>query len=114
MTDGTQDVIITVRGTDKNQCYMGKIDVANGRMTLPLYVQKEDGSFALASSLGKTIDPEFTTATSVEDRLTISDGMSISFRTSDGEYVRLFFYKFLNEKPKAYKVAPSPSQLIKN
>lgn len=114
VTDGTQEVIITIRGQNSNQCYLGKIEVANGKIKLPLWVQKDDGSFETFGSSGKKLDPEFASSTSEDDLLAITDGMSISFRTTDQEYGRLFFYKFVNDKPKANKVAPSPSALIKN
>lgn len=114
VSDGTQEVIITLRRSDKSVCYLGKIDVAGGKMKLPLWVQKEDGSFDTFGAMGKKLDPEFAATTSEEDLLAITDGMSISFRTNEQEYGRLFFYKFLNDKPKANKTAPSPSSLIKN
>lgn len=114
VTDGTQEVIITLRRSDKTFCFIGKVDVVGGKIKLPLWVQKEDGSFDTFAATGKKLDPEFASATSEEDLLTITDGMSISFRTNEQEYGRLFFYKFLNDKPKANKAAPSPSSLIKN
>lgn len=112
VTDGTQEVIITLRRTDRSVCYMGKIEVANGKVKPPLWVQKEDGTFETFAAMGKKLDPEFTTNMTEDDLFTITDGMTISFRTSDQEYGRLFFYKFLNDKPKANKKAPSPSELI--
>lgn len=111
--DGTQEVIITLRRSDKSLCYMGKIDVVGGKMKLPLWVQKDDGTFETFAATGKKLDPEFQATTSEEDLLAITDGMSISFRTNEQEYGRLFFYKFLNDKPKANKIAPSPAALIK-
>jgi hypothetical protein len=114
VSDGTQEVIITLRRSDKSVCYMGKIEVVGGKMKLPLWVQKEDGSFDTFGAMGKKLDPEFASTTSEDDLLSITDGMSISFRTNEQEYGRLFFYKFLNDKPKANKSAPSPSSLIKN
>jgi hypothetical protein len=114
VSDGTQEVIITLRRSDKSVCYMGKIEVAGGKMKLPLWVQKEDGTFDTFAAMGKKLDPEFQATTSEDDLLAITDGMSISFRTNEQEYGRLFFYKFLNDKPKANKTAPSPSSLIKN
>lgn len=115
--DGTQEVIISIRNnTDgTSQCYMGKVEVAGGKMVLPLWVQKEDGSFDTFGRVsGKNLDPGFQHSLTQDELLAVSDGMSISFRTSDMEFGRLFFYKFLNDKPKALKAAPSPSALIKN
>ena len=112
--DGAQECIITLRRQEKTVCFMGKIDVAGGKVKPPLWVQKEDGSYETFAAMGKKLDPEFTANLSEDDIFAITDGMSISFRTSEQEYGRLFFYKFLNDKPKANKVAPSPSALIKN
>lgn len=115
--DGTQEVIITLRNNNDgtSQCYMGKVDVAGGKIVLPLWVQKADGSFDTFGAIsGKKLDPGFTSSMSEDELLAVKDGMSISFRTSDMEFGRLFFYKFLEDKPKALKVAPSPSALIKN
>ncbi len=111
--DGTQEVIITLRRQDKTVCYMGKVDVAGGKIKPPLWVLKEDGSYETFAAMGKKLDPEFQSSMSEEDLLAITEGSSISFRTAEQEYGRLFFYKFLNDKPKANKVAPSPSELIK-
>lgn len=116
VTDGTQEVVITVRnnhdGTSK--CYMGKVEVAGGKIKPPLWVQKDDGSYDTFAALGKKLDPGFVSNMSEDELLTIDNAMSISFRTSDMEFGRLFFYKFLEDKPKALKKAPSPSALIKN
>jgi len=40
--------------------------------------------------------------------------MSIVFRTSEGEYGRLFFYKYVNKGAQSNKEAPSPTELIKD
>lgn len=113
VTDGTQEVIITLRRQDnRSLCYMGKIEVAGGKVKPPLWVQKEDGTFETFGAMGKKLDPEFAGNMSEEDLYMITDGMTISFRTSDQDFGRLFFYKFLNDKPKANKKAPSPAELI--
>ena len=44
----------------------------------------------------------------------IADGMSVLFKTTDNEYGRIFFYKFVSKGPQANKVAPSPEDLIKD
>jgi hypothetical protein len=113
VTDGTQEVIITLRGQTSNECFMGKIEVLNGKIVLPLWIQKDDGSYEPNSSIGKKIDPEFASTMTQDELFSITDGMTISFRTQEGDFGRLFFYKFLNDKPKSNKVAPSPSALIK-
>jgi hypothetical protein len=110
--DGTQKVIITLRDGSTSHCFMGKVEVAAGKIKLPLMIQKQDGSFETFASTGKTLDPSFTKDISADELLTITDGMSVTFRTTDQEMGRLFFYEFLAEKPKANKVAPPPSALI--
>ncbi|MBL7863647.1 MAG: hypothetical protein JNK10_02145 [Cyclobacteriaceae bacterium] len=116
VTDGTQEVVITLRNNHdgSSKCYMGKIEVVGGKIKLPLWVQKDDGSYDTFGALGKKLDPGFVSSMSEEELLTVVDGMSTSFRTSDQEFGRLFFYKFIEDKPKALKKAPSPSALIKN
>jgi len=111
--DGTQDVIITLRGNDYSQCFMGKIDVVGGRLAGKLQVQKMDGSF---EEFDKKVSSAYQDAggTLKEELREISNGMSSSVTLTDGESIRLFFYKFLAEKPKANKKAPAPSVLIKN
>jgi hypothetical protein len=111
--DGTQEVIITLRSTDYSECFLGKIDVAGGKLTGKLQIQKMDGSY---EEFDKKISASFQNADGVlKDELRdISNGMSASAMLADGESIRLFFYKYLADKPKANKKAPAPSALIKN
>jgi hypothetical protein len=117
VTDGTHEAIISLRNTHDgtSKCYIGKIEVVNGRIKPPMWVQKVDGSYdTFAAISGKQLDPAFVKSMSEEELLTISEGMSINMKTSDMEYGRVLFYTFLNDKPKALKEAPSPASLIKN
>ena len=116
VTDGTHDVILTLRNTQdgSSQCYMGRVEVVNGKIKRPIMIQKVDGSFEPFSTLGKGLDPAFTKSMTEDDLSTITDGMSVNFHMADMEYGRIFFYTFLNEKPKALKQAPSAKSLIKN
>src|SRR5689334_11524529 len=43
--DGTQDVIITIRNSEYSECFMGKVDVAGGRLAGKLQIQKVDGTY---------------------------------------------------------------------
>src|SRR6188508_1316063 len=43
--DGTQDVIITVRSAEYSECFIGKIDIAAGRLAGKLQIQKVDGTY---------------------------------------------------------------------
>ncbi len=112
--DGTHEVIITVRNEDNSDCYLGKVSVENGKIVPPLYVQKQDGSFETYATLGKKLDPSWVASQNKESIYEITDGMSVTFYTSDKEMGKIFFYTFVNDKPKSNKKAPSPSALVKN
>ena len=116
VTDGTHDVILSLRNTSQgtSNCFVGKVTVEGGKIKPPVIVEKEDGSFDTFVALtGIQGDPVFMK--NMGDALfSIHEGMSVNFQMADAEFGRIFFYKFLNEKPKAPKKAPSPSALIKN
>ncbi len=114
VTDGTHEVIVTVRGEDNSECYLGKATVADGKIVPPLLVQKQDGSFESYATLGKKLDPSWVASQNKETIYEITDGMSVTFYTSDKEIGKIFFYTFVNDKPKANKKAPAPSALVKN
>ena len=111
--DGVNDVIITLRNNDYTECFMGRIEVSNGRIKGKLQIQKVDGSFA---EFDKRVSASYRNAegTLKEDLRDVTNGMSASVALSDGEFIRLFFYKSLAEKPVANKKAPAPSVLVKN
>jgi len=117
VTDGIQNVIISIRnnadGTSK--CYLGKVEVSGGKIKPPVMVQREDGTFDTFGKLsGKRLDPLFMKGLTEDELFAIHDGMSVSFKTEDMEYGRIFFYTFIGEKPQKFKEAPSPNSLIKN
>jgi hypothetical protein len=112
VTDGTQEVVVSIKSGESCLCFMGKVEVAGGKIKPPLYIQTENGEYKLASDLGKKMDQEFVTTIGA-DLWTISNGMSVLFRTATQEYGRLFFYKFANKSGNSYKEAPAPSELIK-
>ncbi len=117
VTDGTHDVVLTLRNTTEgtSKCYMGRVDVVDGKLKRPIWVQKEDGTFDTFSHMsGKRLEPAFEKSMVEDDLMAITDGMSINMKTSDMEFGRIFFYNFLNDKPKSLKQAPSPKALIKN
>ncbi len=114
VTDGTHEVVLSLRKDEYSQCFMAKIKVLSGRIVPPLLIAKEDGSFEAFSAMGKKIDPAFLSGKSDEELLKITDGMSITFYTTDRETAKLFFYTFVKGKGVANKVAPSVSELVKN
>ena len=111
--DGTHEVIITLRNGDYAECFMGKIDVTGGKLTSKLFIQKMDGSY---SEFDKKVSDAYQNSegTLKEEMRTVNNGMSAPVVLADGESIRLFFYKFLGDKPKANKKAPAPSALVKN
>jgi hypothetical protein len=111
--DGVNDVIITLRSNEYSECFMGRIEVTNGRLSGKLQIQKVDGSFA---EFDKRVSASFQNeqGTLREDLRDVTNGMSASLVLADGEYIRLFFYKSLADKPAANKKAPPPSALVKN
>ena len=113
ISDGTHDVIITLRNNEYSECFMGRVGVSNGKLAGKLEVQKVDGSYA---EFDKRVSASFQNEQGVlkEDARDIINGMSTSVVLSDGDYIRLFFYKSLAAKPVANKKAPAPSALVKN
>lgn len=114
LADGTHDVIISIRDEyDYAECFVGKIDIKDGKLASKLQIQKEDGSFEEFSKKVSTIyqNSEGLVKEAVRD---VTNGMSESLTLADGEKIRLFFYKSLADKAKANKKAPPPSALIKN
>ncbi|MFL5808360.1 MAG: hypothetical protein ACJ749_02505 [Flavisolibacter sp.] len=113
VTDGMQQVVIGLKDSNTCHCFMGKIEVVGGKIKPPLYFQQENGEYRLVSVVGKKIEAAFAGSMTTEELYTIKDGMSIVFRTTDNEYGRLFFYKFVNKNAQSNKEALSPSELIK-
>ena len=111
IADGSHDVVISLRTTEYSECFMGKIDVAGGKLSSKLQIQKMDGSF---EEFDKKVTAAQQNAEGVlkESYRSVENGMTDALPLSNGETIRLFFYKSLNGKPKANKKAPSPSSLI--
>ena len=113
ISDGMQQVVIALKSQDGCHCFMGQIEVVGGKMKSPLYFQQENGDYRQVSTVGKKLEPAFAGSMTPEELYSIKDGMSIVFRTSEGEYGRLFFYKYVNKGAQSNKEAPSPADLIK-
>ena len=113
VTDGTQLIVIAFKSKDNCRCFMGKVDVAGGKIKMPVYIQTEGGDYKSFTAIGKKLDPEFITAQG-DGLWDIANGMSVVFQTTDLEYGRIFFYKSLNKNKQMNKEAPSPSDLLKN
>lgn len=104
IADGTHEVIISLRTADYSECFVGKIDVAGGKISSKLQVQKMDGSY---DEFDKKVTNAHQNAEGVlkEDYRNVENGMTAALPLSNGETIRLFFYKSLNGKPKANKKA---------
>ena len=113
VTDGTHMVVIAFKRKESCHCYMGKVEVAGGKIKIPVYVQTEGGEFKSFTAFGKQLDPEFI-STQGDGLWQISNGMSVVFQTTEQEYGRIFFYKSLNKNKQMIKEAPSPAELLKN
>lgn len=113
ITDGTHEVIISIQNEGYTECFMGKIDVAAGRLSSKLQIQKVDGTYEEFDAMLSATYMD-TQGTLKESLRVVTNGMSESLTRTTGETVRLFFYKSLAEKAKANKKAPPPSALIKN
>jgi hypothetical protein len=116
ISNGSQDVVITIRNGNYAECFLGKVAVMDGRVIGRPTIQKVDGSY---EDWGKEVskkyfNPDGTRTAEVATQLEINNGMTGELMLSDGDIVRLFFYQFVAEKPKANKKAPAPSSLIKN
>jgi hypothetical protein len=114
IADGTHDVIISTRNEyNFTECFVGKIDVKDGKLASKLQIQKEDGTW---EEFDRKVSSMYQNSEGVvrEDLRSVTNGMSEAFTLTDGEKIRLFFYKSLADKAKANKKAPPPSALIKN
>jgi len=114
VTDGVQQVVIALKNEEGSHCFMGQVEVSGGKIKPPLYFQQENGEYRAVSIVGKKIEPAFAGTMSSDELYAIKDGMSIVFRTTDQEYGRLFFYKFINSSASRNKEALSPADLIKD
>lgn len=113
IADGTHEVIISLQLNDYSECFMGKIDVAGGKIASKLQIQKVDGTY---EEFDKKVSEAYQNPEGVlkEELRDITTGMSSALTLKNGETIRLFFFKSLAEKPKANKKAPSPTALVKN
>lgn len=109
VTDGTHDVIITIRKDANCQAVLGKVDVKGGKIVQgTLMILLQDGSYEKPD---RSISEKYATNSEAKLDYTIMNGMTPSFMTSQDEQVNFFFYKSLNKTPKNQKAAPSPSEL---
>ena len=115
VTDGMQPVVIALKSNDGGcHCFLGRVEVAAGKIKPPLYFQQENGEYRQVTAVGKRLEAAFTASMTPDELYTIKDGMSIVFRTVDQEYGRIFFYTFVNKGATSNKAAPSATDLMKD
>jgi hypothetical protein len=114
VTDGVQQVVIALKSNESCHCFLGRVEVAAGKIKPPLFFQQENGEYRQVSAVGKRLEAAFTESMTPDELYTIKDGMSIVFRTVDQEYGRIFFYTFVNKGANSNKAAPSAADLIKD
>lgn len=112
--NGNHDVVISIVHNGESQCYFGKAKIENGRLIPPVQIQKDDLTFVPLSTLYRNLDQEWLGKQNPETLYDIVDGMSKTFYSEDKQTGRVFFYTFINDKPKSNRKAPSASVLIKN
>lgn len=105
--DGPQEVVIAIREKDKQDCYLGKVQVKNNQIVAFEGVQLEDGTY---KKMGMKLSPKYTDPTNPAVLFTeITEGMSTTLLLDDGKLVNIFFIKQLSPKTKAFKHAPPAS-----
>jgi hypothetical protein len=106
VTNGTQEIVVTIRKENgEADCYIGKVDVLNSKIVLPVYLQNVDGEFVPVKAELHKHYADKTNDVNVD--LTIKDGMTNTFRTEKNDLINIFFVKSLKPKGKAYKKAPA-------
>ena len=97
VADGSYaDVIITFRNGSDAQCYNGKCDVKDGKITA-MYLKMEDGSFELVK---KKLRYDFP--------ITITNGMSKTVLTLEDELINVLFVKKIKPKKAGFVKAADP------
>jgi uncharacterized protein YxeA len=98
VADGTYtDVIITFRNGSSAECFNGKCDVKDGKITA-IYTKLEDGTYDLLKKKMKHDVP-----------ITITNGISKTLLTIEGELINVLFTKKIKPKKAGFEKAPEPT-----
>lgn len=98
VADGTYtDVIITVRQGSEAECYNGKCDVKEGKVTA-MYLQLEDGKYEQMKKKARFDIP-----------ITINNGMSSAYLTMEDEIINVLFVKKIKPKKAGPQKAIEPT-----
>jgi hypothetical protein len=91
------DVIITFRNGSEAECYNGKCDVKEGKIS-GMYIKMEDGNYEL---IKKKFRYDFP--------ITISNGMSKTVLTFEDELINVLFIKKIKAKKAGFVKAAEPT-----
>lgn len=95
--DGLQKVIVGVKNADGHQsCAEGKIQVKDGKAVPPLYLLREDGTYAVTP--GK-LDKNYYRQAETGLDLTVEMGMTAVLKLIYDRQARLFFIDYLKPDP---------------
>ena len=99
IADGSYaDVIISVRSGADAECYNGKCDVKDGKVTT-MYIKLEDGTFEQLKKKSRYENVP----------LVITNGMSSPLLTMDSELINVLFVKKIKPKKAGFVKAADPS-----
>jgi hypothetical protein len=93
-----EDVIISVRLAPDAQCYTGKVEVKDGKITT-MWRKMADGTYEVYKPKLKYEIP-----------MTIINGISATLLTTDDALINVIFPKTLKPKKVGYTSAPDPPQ----
>jgi hypothetical protein len=97
--DGTYtDVVITFRSGSNADCFNGKAEVKDGKVT-GMYLKLEDGNYEPVTRKWKYEIKE----------VTITNGISKTLITKDDVLINVLFVKKIKPRKKGYDKAPLPS-----
>lgn len=113
VTDGEHEVVISIIYQNNSECYMGKATVKEGKFIPPVFIQKDDMSFASLATIFKNIDPAWLALQDPETLYEINDAMSKVFISQQQYLVQMFFPDFINKNSGVNRKAPPASELLK-
>lgn len=98
VADGTYtDVIVTFRNSSNAECFNGKCEVKDGKIT-NIYTKMEDGTYSLVK---KKLRYDFA--------ITITNGISKTLLTMEDELINVLFVKKIKPKKASFEKAPEPT-----
>lgn len=111
--DGEHEVVFVVLNQGNSECFMGRATVKNGKVALPVYIQKDDDTLVPAERMFKSLDMAWLSNQNYETIYDITDGMTNIFQTQEKYHIRLFFHTFIHPDHRSNKKAPPARVLLK-